>query len=394
MTTPSSAQQRTVSVTAFGLEVHIRIAGSRADELLEHVLATWEWCGAGLVQGGSTSGLLVSALLDDDRAVIDAAAQRGEVAGNSVQAVGHRLTNAVTLAAIGAARGELLMLRAAAVAELETGRTVVLVGPAGAGKSTASRTLGRHFGYVTDETVALTRSLDVLPYPKPVPVFPDGQRWGRVQHSPAELGLARTRGALRPAGLLFLDRQDSPTPPVLTEVPTGEALAQLGGQTSFLGSLDRPLHFLADLVHATGGAHTVTYSDANDLVGVVSAMLADEDRTTSDGCDPRQATLAEAYGDAIPPRTPEDTPIGCRSFTDFHIEDGVGSVMVDDRVTVLSPMATRILTLLGDGTATAKPLTEALLAEFGDPDDGDPLLLVDGLIADLIDAGLVEHVSS
>jgi hypothetical protein len=67
--------------------------------------------------------------------------------------------------------------------------------------------------------------------------------------------------------------------------------------------------------------------------------------------------------------------------------------MVDDRVTVLSPMATRILTLLGGGTATARPLTEALLAEFGDPDDdGDPLLLVDGLIADLIDAGLVEHV--
>jgi hypothetical protein len=268
----------------------------------------------------------------------------------------------------------------------------VLVGGPGAGKSTAARTLSRHYGYVTDETVALTRSLDVLPYPRPVSLSPDGPRRGKVQHPPAELGLVPAPEALRPAALLFLDRQASPTPPVLTKVPTGEALAQLGGQTSFLGSLDRPLHFLADLVHAAGGAHTVTYSNADDLVAVVEALLAEDDRPTGYGGDPRQPTLAEAYGDAIPPRTPEDTPIGCRSFTDFHLEDGVGSVMVDDRVTVLSPMATRILTLLGDGTATAKPLTEALLAEFGDPDAGDPLLLVDGLIADLIDAGLVEHV--
>lgn len=380
-----------MSVTAFGREVHIRIAGSRADELLEHVFEAWGWCGATLVQSG-TGELVVSALLDDDRAVIDAAAQRGEVAGNSVQAVSDRLTPAVTLAAIGAARGELLMLRAAAVAELETGRTVVLVGGAGAGKSTAARTLGRLYGYVTDETVALTRSLDVLPYPKPVSLFPDGPWSGKAQHAPADLGLLRAPGGLRPAGLLFLDRQGSPTPPVLTTVPTGEALAHLGEQTSFLGSLDRPLHFLADLVHAAGGAHTVTYSDADDLVAVVRAMLADDARPTSHGCDPREDTLAEAYGDDTSPRTPEDTPIGCRSFTDFHIEDGVGSVMVDDRVTVLSPMATRILTLLGAGTATARQLTEALLAEFGDPDAGDPLLLVDGLIADLIDAGLVEHV--
>jgi len=391
VTSPRTTPQRTVSVTAFGCEVRIRIDGSRADELLEHVLEAWGWCGATLIQGG-TGGLVVSATLDDDRAIVEAAAQRGEVAGDSVQAVSDRLTPAVTLAAIGAGRGELLMLRAAAVAEPATGRTVVLVGGAGAGKSTAARTLGRHSGYVTDETVALTRSLDVLPYPKPVSLIPDGPRRGKVQRSPADLGLVPAPGALRPAGLLFLDRQSSPTPPVLTMVPTGEALAQLGGQTSFLGSLDRPLHFLADLVHAAGGAHTVTYSNADDLVAVVGAMLAEDDRPTSPGCDPRQATLAEEYGDETLPRTPEDTPISCRSFTDFHIEDGVGSVMVDDRVIVLSPMATRILTLLGDGTATARPLTEALLAEFGDPDAGDPLLLVDGLIADLIDVGLVEHV--
>lgn len=128
-----------------------------------------------------------------------------------------------------------------------------------------------------------------------------------------------------------------------------------------------------------------------DLVAVVLAVLADDARPTSHGGDPREETLAEAYGDDTSPR---DTPIGCRSFTDFHVEDGVSSVLVDDRVTVLSPMATRILTLLGAGTAAARQLTEALLAEFGDPHDGDRLLLVDGLIADLIDAGLVEHVST
>ena len=43
----------------------------------------------------------------------------------------------------------------------------------GTGKTTAARTLGRHLGYLTDETVSVGPDLDVLPYQKPLSVVVD-----------------------------------------------------------------------------------------------------------------------------------------------------------------------------------------------------------------------------
>ncbi len=64
--------------------------------------------------------------------------------------------------------------------------------------------------------------------------------------------------------------------------------------------------------------------------------------------------------------------------------------MVDEHVVALSPMATRIVTLLGDDAATVEQLTEALVSEFGSPDSGDPVALVDKHVDDLVGVGVLE----
>ncbi|MFX6027812.1 hypothetical protein ABTE84_20905, partial [Acinetobacter baumannii] len=74
------------------------------------------------------------------------------------------------------------MLHAAGVAGSD-GAVVVLVGPSGAGKTTAIRHLAARAGYVSDETIALNATGAVLPYRKPLSVITDGVAH-KVQHSP------------------------------------------------------------------------------------------------------------------------------------------------------------------------------------------------------------------
>ena len=70
----------------------------------------------------------------------------------------------VTLAALAQRAGELLLLHAAGLAAPDGGGVVVLVGPSGRGKTTAARVLGRHFRYVSDESIGIDTDGTVLPY--------------------------------------------------------------------------------------------------------------------------------------------------------------------------------------------------------------------------------------
>ena len=121
------------------------------------------------------------------------------------------LSQQVTLAAIEAARGRAWMLHAAGIATPD-GAVVVLVGPSGRGKTTASRALGTVYGYVSDETVAIDDDGRVWPYRKPLSVIEDsGAR--RRQLAPSALGLQPLPDAeLRVAAVVLLDRDPSSIP--------------------------------------------------------------------------------------------------------------------------------------------------------------------------------------
>lgn len=184
------------------------------------------------------------------------------------------LSQRVTHAALQAGRGRLWMLHAAGVAA-ESGDVVVLVGPSGRGKTTAARALGRVFGYVSDETIAIDPDGGVRAYRKPLSVIAVAGA-PKVQVAPSELGLRPLPdAALRVRAIVLLDRDPAHVgAPVLAPVELGDALDELVAQSSYLVHGEAPLRFLASVVAAVGGVRRLTYADAEDLLPVVAPLLA------------------------------------------------------------------------------------------------------------------------
>lgn len=178
----------------------------------------------------------------------------------------------VTTHAITAQAGELVMLHACAVSDPATGRTLALVGPSGAGKTTAVRVLARTFGYVTDETVGILPDLSVVPYPKPLSVLAEAAPV-KTQVSPDAAGLLSPVAPLQLVGVLVLARDGAGAAASLEAIPTLEALAEVGTQTSYLARLDRPLQRLAHVLTANLPPQRVRYQEAEQLVAITSMLL-------------------------------------------------------------------------------------------------------------------------
>lgn len=122
-------------------------------------------------------------------------------------------------------------------------------------------TLGRKYGYVTNELVSVDPELRVLPYPKPLAV--DGH-----PHlaSPDDLGLFPSHSHPTLARLVLLRLNLAISEPTLEELPLFDAIMQLAPQMSSLGALDRGLHQLADLIRNSGPVLLLTYSSPEDLI--------------------------------------------------------------------------------------------------------------------------------
>lgn len=186
------------------------------------------------------------------------------------------LSTRVTVAALGARRGEVWMLHACGVAD-ERGRVAVLIGPSGAGKTTAAISLGARFGYVSDESIGITASGGVLAYRKPLSIVRSATA-SKEQVSPSTLGLKPLPAAPLTLGALILldrrrDRADAGREPQRTAVPESVAVAAMAEQSSYLTSMVRPLQTVRTHLRRTGGAHRISYDDAGDLPEMVAAIL-------------------------------------------------------------------------------------------------------------------------
>lgn len=198
------------------------------------------------------------------------------VAGETFERFAAELTSVLTLTAIEARSGELLMLHASGLADPATGRTAALVGPSGVGKTTATRALAGLLGYVSDETVGIERSGSVVPYPKPLSVIVDGPPAPKRQLGPDELGLRVAPPEAQLGAVVLLDRvpREAPSAPVEVQ-PLGhaEAIVGLAPHTSALARLHRPLQWLCSALDACGGAVRVAYREAEDLGAVIPRLL-------------------------------------------------------------------------------------------------------------------------
>lgn len=184
-----------------------------------------------------------------------------------------QLTSVVTMAGIETRAGELMMLHASGLAQPSTGRTAALVGPSGMGKTTATRILGARYGYVTDETLAISRTGNIVPYPKPLSVVQNHELAPKAQIGPDELGLLHAPAELTLAAVILLDRNPTVDKPVVTPLRNAEAIIELIPQTSSLARIHKPLQWLCTILDNCGGAVRVTYREARDLFLVLPELL-------------------------------------------------------------------------------------------------------------------------
>lgn len=261
-----------LGVTGLDVRVELRLRGDRADELDSLLRQAWSRC---LDVPAEREGEPISLTL---AAASPAASQltRGgsSLSADEAERLMVRATQSITGSVIAAQAGNLLMFHAGSLSHPATGASVVFVAPGGTGKTTLCRTLGRHYGYLTDETVGIEQGGRIMPYPKPLSIRTDPTSYHKNEHSPDELGLAVAHPRPYVARVILLARDDHHKDvPEWEELPLLDAIAALAPETSSLSELGQGLRRCAELIDATGPVLRVRYSEAESLTGLVADLI-------------------------------------------------------------------------------------------------------------------------
>ncbi|QCP08623.1 hypothetical protein FDF08_12135 [Micrococcus luteus] len=364
---PSAAPVREALRIGAGLDAVTvsGLTGAERDELLR----SWARCGVETVE-----------------LTEDADAHRGPEHPRSWLDWHENLVFLATSRAIESARGTHLMFHAACLAAPDTGAAIVLAAASGTGKTTATRRLGPHYAYLTDETAMVDPAdLSVTPYPKPLSLLEPGGSRPKTQRGPDELGLGLTRADAVLARIAVLDRvreAAAPVPARAEPMDVVTALQHLVPQTSSLSLLPRGLVALCTLLDALGGVQRLVYAEADDLRPVIDGLLAAAPQPVDPAWEPLDAAeLAASEGAAEP-----------GAVRRAAAADGI--LTADGRLVLLAGTTLTVLDGIGPAVwfALESPLTPerivARLAEDG-PVPADAAERVAEAVAALESAGLL-----
>lgn len=285
------------------------------------------------------------------------------------------LSTHVTLAALDALRGSRLLLHAAGVAAPD-GRVFAFVGPSGRGKTTAARHLGTHFGYVSDESVAVDAALAVWPYRKPLSVIVD-DRPVKEQVAPSDLGLLPLSSVpLRLVGITLLERDPDAVESGAATVDLIDAICEMTPQISYLPELPSPLQYVARIIDRVGAVTRLIYRDAVELPAVVSDMFA--------------APPPPVQPWSVAPDAVTSGPWRCSAVEDALLVEGRACILREGVVTALDHRGCLVWTMCRRGAHT-REIVDAAIAAFGEPAGGDAAALIEQTIEELIAHGLLER---
>jgi len=295
------------------------------------------------------------------------------------------LSSRVTLAALASRRGDVTLLHACGLAAAD-GSVAAFVGPSGRGKTTVAATLGRHFGYLSDETVAVAASGEVLAYRKPLSLVraPDA---AKEQVSPVDLGLlARPEAALQIASVILLDRSASAPPvPQLRRLSVIEALPLLVPNLSYLAEQPHGLRMLSELADRIGGFRSVRYRDAVDLLTITDQLFAPDPAAI----ESVTASYRHAAADSPGVHPGATGPV-------YVQRSGVQSLEGPAQTAALGQEVLHILGGIGPALwraleipATVAEISALVVAELNPPPTDDATDLVERALAGLVNAGLV-----
>ncbi len=269
----TDGSQRSLTLGGIGARLELRLSGSRVDELESQLRLLWERCLDPVA--GVDAGSIGVTLADPDAETDTLLRGADDLASPDLDLLLLRTTQTITGRLIKARVGEVLMFHAGAVCHPVTGASLVFVAEGGTGKTTLARKLARHYGYLTDETVAITAENRILPYPKPLSMRQHGETAKR-EVAPSDLvGLP---DGVEPwvARVVLLDRDDEHGhQPAIEELGLLDAIAAMTPETSSLHALPRGLHRCADLIGATGPVLRVRYSEATSLTPLVTELIGE-----------------------------------------------------------------------------------------------------------------------
>jgi hypothetical protein len=299
------------------------------------------------------------------------------------------LSRSLTLASIARRSGDCLMLHAAGLAAPD-GAVVALVAPSGTGKTTAAVTLGRHLGYVSDETVAIEHDLAVRAYPKPLSVVVDPDRpSAKHERSPDDLELLRAPDTLRLAATVVLERDPDLTEPVLEPLGLVEAATLALPQTSAVARLDRPLDRLARALTAGHGPWRLRYSEVAACADLVAALAAGE--APGGLPDPVVWEWFDGSDRDHPAPTPGVEPstesVVQRARYDDALVSGDAVLVLHERVPTSLPGLAAVVWLRSAEPTSVPELVDAATEAYGEHPDAEGLVL--DTVRVLVDAGVV-----
>ncbi|QRZ61300.1 hypothetical protein [Rothia sp. ZJ932] len=195
---------------------------------------------------------------------------------SSDEQVMESLVSQITITMIMTLVGKYQMFHAAALGDPETGRALALVAESGTGKTTASRFLGQHLTYLTDETVIVDADYSVVPYLKPLSVIVDPAR-PKEQISPARADLkipsSEQSFTLTQLVILARDKSENHVVPRLVPVDMVDALLTITGQTSGVAATEHGVEKLIELINDCGGALRLEYSEIEEALPLVQGLL-------------------------------------------------------------------------------------------------------------------------